>query len=97
MPKFHLTNKAVEDLGEIWNYTFDTWSESQADKYYLELLEKCKEVTENPSLGKVYDGILKSLKGYKVNTHIIFYRALSHQEIERILHQKMDLRKHLNE
>jgi toxin ParE1/3/4 len=38
MAKFKLTNKAVKDLSEIWNYTFDTWSESQADKYYKLIL-----------------------------------------------------------
>ncbi len=39
MAKFRLTNKAVEDLAGIWNYTFDTWSENQADKYYKTLLD----------------------------------------------------------
>ena len=32
MSKFYLTNKANEDLDEIWEYTFDEWSEMQADK-----------------------------------------------------------------
>lgn len=29
-----MSNKAVDDLTEIWNYTFDEWSEQQADNYY---------------------------------------------------------------
>lgn len=33
MASYVLTNKAVEDLSSIWEYTFDTWSERQADKY----------------------------------------------------------------
>lgn len=33
MAKYNLTKKAVEDLTKIWNYTFDTWSENQADAY----------------------------------------------------------------
>nr|MBR2109993.1 type II toxin-antitoxin system RelE/ParE family toxin [Alistipes sp.] len=33
MAKYHLTNKAVEDLSNIWEYTVDTWSERQADDY----------------------------------------------------------------
>jgi len=40
------------------------------------------------------------LKGYKVNKHIIFYRLLDKGktiEIARILHEKMDLKKYLNE
>ena len=38
MTKYFLTNKANEDLDEIWEYTFDEWSEMQADKYYFEIL-----------------------------------------------------------
>lgn len=46
MPKFHLTNKAVEDLSKIWEYTFEFWSEEQADKYYSELLLDCQKLTK---------------------------------------------------
>ncbi len=41
MAKFKLTNNAVKDLSDIWNYTFDAWSESQADKYYKLILDAC--------------------------------------------------------
>ena len=34
MKQYHLTNKAIEDLNEIWLYTVETWSEKQADTYY---------------------------------------------------------------
>ena len=54
MAKYQLTNKAVDDLTRIWNYTFDNWSENQADKYYHMLLENCNEVACNPELGKNY-------------------------------------------
>ena len=33
MANYSLTKKAVQDLKQIWNYTYDNWSESQADKY----------------------------------------------------------------
>jgi toxin ParE1/3/4 len=52
MAKYKLSNKAVDDLTGIWNYTFDKWSENQADKYYFMLLENCNEVAFNPALGK---------------------------------------------
>jgi toxin ParE1/3/4 len=38
--KYKLTYKAVEDLTKIWDYTFDKWSEKQADKYF-EMLKQC--------------------------------------------------------
>ena len=54
MSNFELTNKAVEDLSKIWNYTFEVWSERQADKYYKMLISNCQEIADNPDLGKSY-------------------------------------------
>lgn len=34
MAKYSLTKEAAGDLYRIWEYTVDTWSEKQADKYY---------------------------------------------------------------
>ncbi len=99
MAKYKLTNKAVEDLSIIWDYTYEVWSENQADKYYFELLEDCKELAENQSLGKNYDEINQEIFGYKSGQHIIFYRILSENEIEitRFLHSRMDLKNRIQE
>jgi toxin ParE1/3/4 len=99
MAEYKLTNKAVEDLSKIWDYTFEVWSENQADKYYNELISNCQEIEENPDLGKVYEGISKQLIGIKANRHIIFYRTVNenHVEITRILHERMDLKKRITE
>lgn len=99
MAKYYLTNKAVEDLTEIWDYTFEQWSEQQADKYYQMLLDNCQEIANNPNLGKNYDGITSNLLGLKANRHIIFYREIKKNEIEitRILHGRMDLKDQIPE
>ncbi len=99
MAEYKLTNKAVEDLSKIWDYTFEVWSEKQADKYYNELIYNCEEIAENPDLGKHYKGISEQLLGIKTNRHIIFYRNLSENyvEITRILHERMDLKKRIAE
>lgn len=99
MSKYKLTNKAVEDLTNIWNYTFDKWSEKQADKYYEMLLENCQNIAEDPKIGKKYEGVKNELLGLKVNRHIIFYRQLDNKQIEitRILHERMDLENRINE
>ena len=52
MAKYLLTNKAVEDLTQIWNYTIDKWSESQADNYYKMLLDYFNDIAHNPDIGK---------------------------------------------
>lgn len=95
MAKYHLTNKAVEDLSDIWEYTVDTWSERQADDYYNMLIASFQKITENPQLfGLKYEEIAEGLRGYRANKHIIFYRILADEDILiiRILHQRMDLK-----
>ena len=95
MAKYHLTNKAVEDLSNIWEYTVDTWSERQADDYYNMLIASYQKITENPRLfGLKYEEIEEGLHGYRANKHIIFYRILADGDILviRILHQRMDLK-----
>jgi toxin ParE1/3/4 len=97
MAKYHISKRAFEDLTEIWNYTFDEWSEEQADSYYFLLLNSCEYLAKNPKRGKKYDVVMKNLLGYKSNQHIIFYLILSNNEIEivRILHGNMDLKNRL--
>ena len=99
MFKYRLTQKAVVDLAEIWNYTFDKWSENQADRYYYMLLENCNTVSLNPSLGKSYSIIMENLYGFKAGRHIIFYLCTEKSGIEiiRILHEQMDLENRINE
>lgn len=97
MSKYFLSNKAVDDLSKIWDYTYEVWSESQADKYYYELLKDCQELSENQTLGRNYIEI--EVYGHKSGQHIIFYRILNNQEIEivRFLHSRIDLKIRIQE
>jgi toxin ParE1/3/4 len=97
MAKYRLTNKAVADLIQIWNYTFDKWSENQADRYYNMLLDNFDGLAMNPNLGKDYDVVTDELLGFNAGRHIIFYHRIEESEIEivRILHEQMDLKTRL--
>jgi len=99
MVKYELTNKAVADLNEIWEYTLENWSENQADRYYDMLLGIFQDIADNPELGKNYDGIKSDLFGLKANRHVIFYRKseVNPIEITRIFHERMDLKKRITE
>jgi toxin ParE1/3/4 len=99
MTKFELTKKAVEDLGDIWNYTYENWSEHQADIYYQLLIESFKEIAGNPSIDKNYSGIVDSLRGFKVGRHIVFFREMEDKKVQivRILHVQMDLKNRIIE
>jgi toxin ParE1/3/4 len=52
MVDYILTRKAVDDLSEIWDYTFEVWSEAQADKYYSMLLNSFQEIAERKVSGE---------------------------------------------
>lgn len=97
MAKFYLTNKAVEDLEEIWNYTVETWSENQAEIYYSLLIHSCQELANKPNQGKSYEVVEKNVLGFKTGQHVIFYRIVTEKEIEvaRILHGVMDMKSQL--
>ena len=99
MANYRLTNSAVTDLTQIWNYTFDKWSENQADRYYKMLVDNFEELAINPYLGKDYNILTVNLLGFKVGRHIIFYHRIDNNEIEivRILHEQMDLKNRLSD
>ena len=99
MAEFKLTNKAVEDLTKIWEYTYYKWSEKQADKYYEMLLENCQSIADDPNIGKNYLGVRDDIFGLRTNRHIIFYRKMDKLPIEitRILHERMDFKNRLTE
>lgn len=97
MARYKLSRLALRDLSEIWNYSVDTWSEAQADKYYLEILHACELIANDPALGKSFADIAPALLGYKTGKHIIFYQINSGAVVDiiRILHERMDLKNRL--
>lgn len=99
MAKVILRQKAIDDLNDIWDHTFEKWSAKQADKYYATIKLACNGIAENPDIGKEYDGIGKNLLGLKSEKHIIFYQSISKDSIEvvRILHESMDLKNRIAE
>ena len=99
MGKYILTKKALNDLSDIWNYTIETWSENQEDKYYSMIIENCEYIADNHELGKTYKKIFEGLKGFKAGRHMIFYKKKDFDSILiiRILHEQMDLKNRINE
>ncbi|MBL7737677.1 MAG: type II toxin-antitoxin system RelE/ParE family toxin [Chitinophagaceae bacterium] len=99
MAKYSLSNKALEDLSKIWDYTYKAWSELQAEKYYYMLLDTCQDLADGHLSGKPYPEISAEISGFKAGQHIIFYRKARGAGIEvaRILHGRMDLKNRIQE
>ena len=76
MAKYDISKEATEDLYKIWEYTVDTWSEDQADKYYATLESAFAEIATSPDrIGKPYDEIMPGLRAYHVKRHMVFWRV----------------------
>ncbi len=99
MAKYALSNKVAEDLSKIWEYTYEAWSELQAEKYYYMLLNTCQDLADGNLSGKPYPEISAEILGFKAGRHIIFYRKAKGTGIEvaRILHGRMDLKNRIQE
>lgn len=98
MSKVRYSKKAVEDLSSIWRYTVRKWSEKQADRYYQNLITACNHLMDSSLLSsRRYQEIAPDLFGVKSGHHIIFYKTISENDIFiiRILHEKMDIKGHL--
>lgn len=95
---FEVSKLALTDLDQIWIYTAHQWSKQQATKYYNEIFQTIHEICNNSELGASIDEIKKGHRRMNVKSHMILYKVVDSKiYIDRILHQKMDIEKHLND
>jgi len=97
--KYVVSVKAVDDLENIWFYTFQKWSTEQADRYYRLIIDEIEYIANNFDSGKPMEHIKSGYRMTKVKSHLIFYRKVQADVVEvvRILHQRMDLENRLND
>lgn len=94
-PKYLLSPMAEADLEEIWVYTAQEWSREQAEIYTNDIIDAFEDIVEGKKAGRpalVREGYLKTLIG----RHAIYYQIRGEViAIIRILHQSMDVERHL--
>ena len=96
--KYKISSKAYDDIETIWLYTFENWSQEQADRYINLIFDEIEYLSKNPKSGKDFSHIRKNYRFAKVKSHLIFYRsAQTTIEIIRVLHQQMDIENRLSE
>lgn len=95
--KYRISKKAIDDLNDIWVYTFQKWSKEQADRYYDLIIGEIEFIADNYQIGKSAEDIRKNYRVTKIKLHLIFYRKAENQivEIVRILHQRMQIKERI--
>ncbi len=95
-PKYRISAKAIEDLEQIWEFTFEKWSAEQADRYYKLIIDEIEFIAGNHTSGTSIEHIRAGYKVAIVKSHLIFFkRNKDITEVIRILHQKMDVESNL--
>lgn len=90
--KYRIRARAVQDLEEIWEYTFRNWSKDQADRYHNLIINEIEYVAENVSVGKNMSHVKEGYLVTYVKSHMIFFKRQGDiVYVIRILHQKMDI------
>jgi len=99
MSDYIISEKAIEDINKIWNYTAENWSLEQADRYYNLIYDEIEYIVRNFELASDFSKIRKSYKYSKVKSHLIFFKKDNNNEIEivRVLHERMDIENRLSE
>lgn len=92
--RYRVSRLAKSDISAIYSYTVQTWSGEQADKYQALIMEALKRLADGSRIGRA-----AAIEGYlslRVGSHSILYREVdSIILIDRVLHQAMDVDRHL--
>ncbi|MCK0132568.1 type II toxin-antitoxin system RelE/ParE family toxin [Flavobacteriaceae bacterium F08102] len=95
--KYRISEQAINDLNDIWVYTFKKWSKEQADRYYDLIIGEIEFIADNYQIGKSTEQTRKNYRVTQIKSHLIFYRKVENEivEVVRILHQRMNIKKRL--
>lgn len=96
--RYLLSPAARADLEQIWDYTHDRWGADQAEEYLRELQHAIERAATNPRIGRPCDEIRPGYRKLAAGSHTLFYRLTpAHDVVDvvRVLHQRMDVDRHL--
>ncbi|MEI7597455.1 MAG: type II toxin-antitoxin system RelE/ParE family toxin [Bacteroidota bacterium] len=82
--RYFISEKANQDIENIWLFTFEKWSLEQADRYYNLILDEIEFIAEHFESGNLFYYIKKGYRASIVKSHIIFYRKSRNNIVEII-------------
>jgi len=89
---YELSKLALTDIDNIWLYTIENWSKTQANKYYKDIFAEIVTICNNPEIGKSMKEIKPNHRIQMVKSHLIVFKVLKDKiYIDRILHKRMDI------
>lgn len=94
--KIELSPKAHEDLSDIWDYTNQQWGTAQAEIYVRNIWQTIESLKSSYNPSQSIDFVRAGYRKIQSGSHVIFFKRASETlTVIRILHQQMDITKHL--
>jgi len=85
MSTYKLTDEALQDLDEIFNY-LSGYSLDAVDRFLDALEKKYKNLVNFPQMGKSYEELAPQLRGVPIDGYILLYRLVGEDiEILRVV------------
>jgi toxin ParE1/3/4 len=96
MKRLVVSDAAHTDLRNIAAYTEREWGVAQKEKYLSAISERFALLLLRPEIGVERADLATGYRSLIVGRHVIFYRAKGEGVfIVRVLHQRMDVKRHL--
>ncbi len=96
MKALKLRPLAQTDLDEIWHYTAERWGPSQAETYVRKLQAACTGLCDGTMISQSATHVLQGCLKIAVASHVVYFREDDTEVVViRILHQRMDVARHL--
>jgi toxin ParE1/3/4 len=64
--KYRISKQAIDDLNDIWVFTFNKWSKEQADRYYDLIIDEIEFIADNYLIGKSAENTRKNYRVTKI-------------------------------
>jgi toxin ParE1/3/4 len=94
--RLDLTEIARADLRSIRRYSLRTWGEDRTTQYMAALRDTMKRLLAGTAQGRPRDDLRLGLQMAAAGRHCIFFEAdPSRILVIRVLHERMDYRRHL--
>lgn len=96
MARYALSPAAQGDLESIWDYSLRHWGEAQAETYTRSIQAACEALAKGTLVSRSAEATRAGYRKVAVGSHVMFFRMQEDVvEIMRILHQSMDVDRHL--
>jgi toxin ParE1/3/4 len=94
--QIHFSQRALRDLEEIWQYSFDNWGEAQADTYIGAIHDTLNLLAGNTVIARSAGDVRPGLWRYPAGSHLIYFRLSRGMiRVVRVLHSRMDAVRHI--